>query len=254
MLQIEAVTVCVGYDDFLAETLHANKAVLKRWLIVTTPDDEKTLDLCHKHNLEVVTTRDFYRGGDEFNKGRAIERGLSMLSHRNWLLHIDADIALPGDFLESLEDADLDENCVYGCDRLVVQGWDQWQKLKSKGSTSRAWHCYQSTQGYPIGSRWVDVREGYVPIGFFQLWNRKSDHRHGIRLRRYPDNHQDAARADVKFALQWDRRHRQLIPEVFVAHLESEAAPTGANWKGRKTKRFGPSDLSPEKPSPKPGY
>ena len=86
------------------------------------------------------------------------------------------------------------------------------------------------------------------------MWNRKSDHRHGIRLRRYPDNHQDAARADVKFALQWDRRHRQLIPEVFVAHLESEPAPVGANWKGRKTKRFGPPDPPPPKPTPKPGY
>ena len=60
--------------------------------------------------------------------------------------------------------------------------------------------------GYTVGDRWADVRYGYVPIGFFQLWNQAADHRHGIRLRRYPDNHQTAARADVKFALQWDRR------------------------------------------------
>lgn len=41
-------------------------------------------------------------------------------------------------------------------------------------------------------------------------------------------------------ALQWDRRKRALIPELLVAHLESEAAPTGANWEGRTTARFGP--------------
>lgn len=252
MLHIEAVTVCVGYDDFLAETLHANKSVLDKWIIVTTRDDTKTLELCHKHNLEVVLTKDFYRGGDEFNKGRAIERGLAMLSHRGFVAHIDADIALPSDFRESLDDADLDPDCIYGCDRLMVRGWDAWQSLKKKGSTSRAYHCHQPTLGYEIGARWCEVRYGYVPIGFFQLWHASSDHWHGIRLRRYPDNHQDAARADVKFALQWDRRHRQLIPELFVAHLESESAPVGTNWKGRKTKRFGPDDSKPKPPPQKP--
>jgi hypothetical protein len=71
---IEAVTVCVGYADFLAETLRANRPHLDRLIIVTSPDDHDTLDLCHDHNLEVIVTRDFYRGGDVFNKGRAIER------------------------------------------------------------------------------------------------------------------------------------------------------------------------------------
>lgn len=238
-LFIEAVTVCVGYADFLAQTLPANKAQVDRLVVVTTKEDHETLDLCHKHNVEVVTTSDFYRHGDAFNKGRAIERGLAALGHKDWLLHLDSDIALPGDFRESLHDSDLDHECIYGADRLMVQGWDQWQRLKAKSSTSRAYHCYQTTHGFQIGARWVDVRFGYVPIGFFQLWNQDADHRKGIRLRRYPDCHSDAARADVKFALQWDRRRRQLLPEVFVAHLESEPAPMGANWKGRKTRRFG---------------
>ena len=238
---LEAVTVCVNYADILAETVPANRAHLDRWLIVTSPDDRATLDLCHKHNLEAVVTRDFYRDGDDFNKGRGIERGLGMLAHRDWLVHLDADIALPACFRESLDDADIDPVCIYGADRLLVQGWDAWQQLKAKGWLRRGWHCCVASNGYPVGTRWADIRYGYVPIGYFQLWNQAADHREGIRLRRYPDNHQNAARADVKFALQWDRRQRQLLPEVLVAHLESEPAENGKNWNGRKTKPFGPT-------------
>jgi hypothetical protein len=240
-VKIEAVTVCVDYSDIHEQVIASNKSVLDRLVVITKPGDEKTLDLCHRHNVECLATRDYYRDGDAFNKGRAIERGLSMLGHVDWLLHLDADIALPSDFRESLEDADLDPACIYGVDRLMIVGSDEWTKLKSKGSTSRAWHCYQSTLGFPIGARWVDVRFGYVPIGFFQLWHSSADMRKGIRLRRYPDCHSDAARADVKFALQWDRRDRQLIPEVFVAHIEPHPAKMGVNWKGRVTRRFEPA-------------
>lgn len=241
---LEAVTACVNYADFLAETIPANRAHIDRWIIVTSPEDRATLDLCHKHNLEVITTRDFYRAGDKFNKGRAIERGLGMLAHDDWLLHLDADIALPGDFRESLDDADLDPSCIYGADRLLIQGWDAWRQLVARGFLRRSWHCCVTANDWSIGTRWADVRYGYVPIGYFQLWHQSADHRHGIRLRRYPDNHQTAARADVKFALQWDRRQRQLLPEVLVAHLESEPCKTGANWTGRATKPFAPGSRS----------
>ena len=165
---LEAVTVCVDYSDFLAETIPSNRPHLDRWIIVTSPDDHATLDLCHDHNLEVVATRDFYRGGEPFNKGRAIERGLGMLGHHDWLLHLDADIALPGDFRESLDDADLDPACIYGVDRIMVQGYDAWTRLKGRGFLRRSWHCTVSHRDFPVGTRWADTRYGYVPIGFFQ--------------------------------------------------------------------------------------
>jgi hypothetical protein len=246
-MKLEALTVCVGYADFLAETAAFNRKHFDRWIIVTDRKDQETVDVCHRLNLEVLRTDEFTRNGDPFNKGRAIDRGLAMLTHADWLLHLDADIALPTDFRESLHDADLDPECIYGVDRQMLVGWDQWQAWKTRGST-RAFHCYQRTHIYPIGARWCDVRYGYVPIGFFQLWHQSADVAKGIRLNRYPDGHSDAARADVKFALQWDRRRRQLIPEVVVAHLESESGPTGVNWSGRKTRRFEPPGGSPKGP------
>lgn len=237
-MKIEAVTVAVNYSDLLAETIPLNRAHFDRWIVVTSPDDHATLDLCHKHNLEVIATRDFYRHGDAFNKGRGVERGLAMLGHHDWLLHIDADIALPGDFRESLWNADLDPACIHGADRIMITSAEQWSHVRPR--LRRSWHCYCGNHGHRIGDRWADIRYGYVPIGFFQLWHHSADHRHGIRLKRYPDNHQDAARADVKFALQWDRRHRILLPEVFVAHLEAEPGKMGLNWKGRKSKKWDP--------------
>ena len=52
--------------------------------------------------------------------------------------------------------------------------------------------------------------------------------------------HSDAARTDVQYSLLWDRDRRALVPELVVFHLESESAPTGANWCGRTTRPFGP--------------
>ena len=52
-----------------------------------------------------------------------------------------------------------------------------------------------------------------------------------------------AGRSDIQFALQWDRRCRQVVPEAIVLHLESEAAALRAtgtagrrNLSGRKAR------------------
>lgn len=84
---LEVVTVCVNYSDFLAETITQNRHQIDRWIIVTSPEDQATLDLCHERNLEVITTRDFHRGGDSFNKGRAVERPGHALAPRLALAH-----------------------------------------------------------------------------------------------------------------------------------------------------------------------
>jgi hypothetical protein len=87
----------------------------------------------------------------------------------------------------------------------------------------------------------VSPREGWVPIGYLQLWHSSSDEWQGIRIKPYPANHGNACRTDVQHGLQWDRCKRVLIPEILAVHLESEPARMGVNWNGRRTKRFGPS-------------
>lgn len=249
MLSIEAVTVSVGYADFLEEVACRNRQFFARWVVVTSPDDVATFKVCHKWNLEVVVTRDFERNGRAeyrgkvFNKGRAIQRGFNALSCKDWVLHLDADIVLPPEFPHALEMADLAHHKLYGADRMMVRGYDAWQRIQQYGYHQHGMHCYVLPHDrYPVGTRWASPRDGYVPIGFFQLTHGKNLTRDGIWLRPYPDHHGHAARSDVQFGLTFDRRDRELIPELLVWHLESEAGgPIGRNWNGRTSRPWGAS-------------
>ncbi len=228
---IEAVTVCVGYADFLRETAAVNRPHLTRWVVVTDPKDRETRRVCDQFGLECILSDEHQRDG-AFSKGRAINRGLAHVSGKDWLLHLDADIALPADLEQVLDDAHLDRQCVYGCDRLNVHGYAKWLAIKSKPLLCRSnpWAMHM-TRDLPVGARVANVGHGYTPIGFFQLW-------HGSKESTYPFAHGTAARTDVQFALRWDRRDRVLIPELLVWHLESEPGQMGINWSGRKSPPF----------------
>lgn len=245
--RLEAVTVCVGYGDFLAETAPVNAHLFDRWLVVTTEDDEETREVCRKHSLPTLLTEDGRGdGGDggEFRKGRMIERGLRLLSADAWRLHLDADVALPSRTRHFLEVAELDKRKVHGCDRVMCKSWEQWRELLASGYLTHGHHDFHNRVRWPHGiqpgARWADAEFGYCPIGFFQLWHGRADLWRGVRTRPYPSRHNDACRTDVQHALQWDRPDRVLIPELVAVHLESQPAPMGANWKGRTTRRFGP--------------
>lgn len=248
VVKIEAVTVCVGYADFLAETVKFNAGLLDRLIVITEAADTETREVCRRHSLQVLVSEDHRRGdatdGGNFNKGRLIERGLQHLSADGWRLHIDADVVLPNKFRHLLNAAHLDERNIYGCDRVMVKTEEAWKRLQASHWLAHDYHCRVSPPaGFQIGSRWAHHDAGYVPIGFFQLWHSSEDQFRGSRVKPYPVHHNDACRTDVQHALQWDRRRRDLIPELLVVHLESEVCRHGANWKGRTTKRFGPKPV-----------
>lgn len=243
-MKIEAVTVCVGYADFLAESVKYNAGLLDRLIVITEEADLATREVCRRHSLQVLLSEDHRRGdtGDRgnFNKGRLVERGLQHLSADGWRLHLDADVVLPNKFRHLLNAAHLDTRFIYGCDRVMVKSFEQWRKLLHSGWLAHDYHCRVSPPpGFAIGTRWAHHDVGYVPIGFFQLWHSDADQFRGTRTRPYPAHHNDACRTDVQHALQWDRRRRELLAELLVVHLESEASKHGANWRGRTTKHFG---------------
>lgn len=244
---LEAVTVCVGYSDYLQETAKFNAGLFSRWIIVTTPDDEKTRWVCNRFNLETILCEDgkrHTRNGDGFNKGRLIERGLQQTSDEGWRLHIDCDIVLPHRFQHLMEIADLQQDTIYGADRAMIHSFEEWKKLVATGYMQGGgwdYHCRTTfPQGFEIGTRWTHPHFGYVPIGFFQLYHSSQDEWRGIRVKHYPMNHSGACRTDCQFGLKWDRHKRNLMPELIVVHLDSERLAKGANWKGRVTKQFGP--------------
>jgi hypothetical protein len=236
---LEIVTVCIDYADFLAETLPYNVQHCDRYVVITHPDDYKTRNVCKTHGVQCLLSKDANRHGHQFNKGRLIERALQHTSADGWRLHLDADIVLPARTRHYLKSAELEPDCIYGCDRLMVKSRGEWEKAKQSGVLTQ--HKWQSAMHYPplqLGTRWGNESTGYVPIGFFQLWHSSADSWGGIRTRPYPDRHGNACRSDVQFSLLWDRPQRRHLAEIVVFHLESEPAKLGANWKGRKTKRF----------------
>lgn len=238
-MRLEAVTVCVGYADFLAETLPLNKPHFDRLLVVTTPDDVDTQRICSYHHVECLITTAFTDLGGTFRKGAGINAGLQKLKDgRNagaWVAHLDADIALPAQTRQTLENAKLDPTLVYGIDRLNVIGYDRWRQQcinpRIQQETDR---CLVHLSDYPIGARLnVPKLGGWAPIGFFQLWN---PFHSGVSS--YPTDNDGADRTDMLFACQWPRAKRGFLPEIVAWHLESEPVPMGTNWAGRKTAPF----------------
>lgn len=243
--RLEAVSVCIGYGDILAETAVWNAPHFDKWVIVTSPDDEETREVCRRNRLTCLTTDDVPRDG-EFSKGRLIERGLQQLAADAHILHIDADIAIPGRFRHELDRAHLKPDTIYGVDRLMLVGWDRWKALVKSGWMNHPYsgghpHCVAPPKGLEVGARWAGA-DGWAPIGFFQLFSRlgAEEEWRGTRAKTYPLDHGNACRTDVQFAHLFDRRRRELLPEFYVVHLESEPCKTGANWRGRTTRRFGP--------------
>lgn len=244
----EAVTVCVNYADFLAETLPWNMQQFDKLVVVTSYEDKETQELCRRLSVECRPTDVMHFDGDRFNKGRAIDFGIGFLSGREWVAHIDADTWLPPMTHHHLMSARLDEECIYGVDRVLCPNWESWRKfIGSMGGAPIHQHdylCRVKVPPFPMGDR-ISIHDysGYIPIGYFQLW-------HGRTNRRYPLHHGTAERSDVLHPIQWPSKNRILLGEIIAVHLESETSKLGANWDGRKTRRFGPSHC--HRPAPRP--
>lgn len=234
-IKIECVIVCVNYSDFLAHTLPHNKQYFNKTVVVTDTKDEKTKTLCDFYNVQCIQTDVFYTNGDKFNKAKGINAGLSVLDKDSWVVHLDADIYLPSLTRTLLENAKLRGDTVYGIDRMMCPNYRQWINfLENPRLTHTAW-VYVYPTIFELGVRVALYKsDGYIPIGFFQMWNPL-----GSGIYSYPQIHDGAARTDMQFAKLFPREKRGFIPELIAIHLESEKQDgMGANWNGRKTRQF----------------
>lgn len=236
-IKLEAVTVCVEYSDFLAQTLPNNKQFFDRYIVVTSSKDEKTQSLCEFHNVECIQTEVFYEDGFTFNKAAGINEGLKLLDGDGWVVHLDADIWLPPLTRDILERLDLDPKLIYGIDRMMCPDYQSWQQFIERPKLTHQGWIFVYPDAFPLGVRVAAYKtDGYLPIGFFQLWHPGSS---GVRD--YPAKHGDIDRSDMLHARLWPRAKRGFIPEIIGIHLDSEALDhkeMGKNWHGRKTKLF----------------
>ena len=238
MRNLEAVITCVGYGDFLAATLPTNKGLFDYVVVVTTTEDKVTQRICEFWGVHVITTDRYRTKEGSFCKGAGINEGLKVLDRTGFVVQMDADILLPPLTRRLLNDADLDPSFIYGLDRMMCRSFEEWQGFVVNPRLQQENDIYVHTSAFPIGVRIATSKgkyHGYVPIGFFQMWHPTVS---GVTA--YPEEHTDAGRGDMIFASNWPRNKRSMIPEVIAYHLESEPAKMGINWKGRKTKTFGP--------------
>ena len=234
-MRIEAVTVSVDYSDFLAETLPFLLRQVDDLVVVTSPDDQRTRDVCAATSARVVATTAMYDDGRTFSVGAAINEGLKHLRRDDWILAIDADIVLGGILLRDL---DLFEPKLYGIDRFHAGGYEAWRQFCG-ASRHLSKVAVPTPQTMPMGYRIAHPElGGYAPCGFFQLWNPAATGFHD-----YPvDPGGTAEGSDMLHAARWPRVGRELIPEVFgIELLSSPRLIVGENWRGARARDSRPS-------------
>ena len=101
---IQVVVICVNYSDFLRITYQQNIRFFNRnnYYIITSKDDQETVDLCIELNIRYETYDDFYINSSKLNKSGAINKIQKRLHNdfpNDWILLLDADIILPNNFV-----------------------------------------------------------------------------------------------------------------------------------------------------------
>lgn len=230
--RLEIVTTCVGFDDLLDITLGLNHAHADTMIVVTSHGDRATQAVARKHGAICVLTDRFRHRGRHFNKGAAINAAFCRFQYHGWRLHLDSDIVLPPDFRRVLfNHTHLERACLYGCDRTDVVGLGELAGLRTKlaAEPQSAWRFLLNPSHHrPVGGRILHSREGYLPIGCFQLW-------HASEQREYPHSLGTAEHDDLAFSMSWPEAHRRLLPTAFVYHLCARPPRLGENWDGHRS-------------------
>jgi glycosyltransferase involved in cell wall biosynthesis len=235
-LRLESVLVCVDYSDFLTECLWRLLPHVDDLIVVTNDTDESTKALCRRTGVRYVETEAFYAQGAKFNKSAGLNVGLAACKLDDWVLVIDADLALPPHTRAALERAKLDPRKIYGIDRVTALGRPAWDAVKSMKQLVGP---IVMAPPLRLGGRFaLDEFDGYVPAGYFQLWRPRRAGVFGYAI--HPSGTCEGS--DVLHALRWDRPDRVLLPEIIGIHLETSshanASVVGANWGGRRTPAF----------------
>lgn len=124
--RIDAIITCVGpvYASYLRRSMPLWLDTLDTITVVTSPDDEKTIDLCEGFNsprIRLVKTDLFYQHGAHFNKGAALSHALSFMAPQEWVLHVDSDMTAEPDWRSKAEPL-LKKGHLHGANRYYESG------------------------------------------------------------------------------------------------------------------------------------
>ncbi|MDD2709805.1 MAG: hypothetical protein PHV34_17620 [Verrucomicrobiae bacterium] len=219
--RLEAVTVCVGYDDYLALTIRHNKNEFDRWVIVTDATDARTQALCKKEGVECVASGRIHENGAVFAKGKAVNDGLCFLKPTDWIVHLDADVILPSGFKDRIKSLILNPGAFYYTARF---GGSEWNQVPALLALCRELGVDQMPQAGLEAS----------PSGYFQMFHRACS---CLAAPIYAEGSVTAEYDDLHFHQKWPEHWKVRLPAwANVLHL-----PHGfrrQNWSGRRTPRL----------------
>jgi hypothetical protein len=182
----------------------------------------------------VVTTA-MHDNGRPFSLGAAVDAGLRALPLSDWALVVDADLVLPAKTHRTLQYLKLDREKLYGIDRVHCRGFAAAAKYSAEPRIAFDIEV-PHLRDFPVGARISLPEHGYLPCGYFQLWNAGA-----TGYRNYPiDPGGTAKGSDMLHAVRFPRQYRELIPEIVGIQLETATLtdPVGVDWSGRRTAEF----------------
>lgn len=215
---IRALTVCVGYDDFLRLTIPQTVKHVDQLLVITAPADTRTQELVRQYpeKVQLHITDAFYQDDAPFNKGRAIEEGFDVIGRKGWMLVMDSDIVIP----ERLPFTPLQVGKLYTPFRRILSQVEGLTELPK------------------IDFRTLPLREEYGHFGYFQLF-----HAADPVLKQQPwyeTQWRHAGGCDSAFQRRWSKGDK-IRPSFEVVHL----GDPDQNWFGRATPRIDTGEVDP---------
>lgn len=118
--RLELVLVCVGCAEMLDMTLGNNLRHFDSVIVATSPNDVKTQMVAKKHGIFTLITNAFHLNNAKFDKGAAHNETLKFLNFNEFVLFIDADIILHSHFRQYISQIPLNQDALYGADRIYV--------------------------------------------------------------------------------------------------------------------------------------
>lgn len=201
-------TVCVNYVDFLKPAYEKNKQALfgHYYWVITSSEDLRTQEFCKDNNINCHVTDSFYKNGNTFNKGAAInslffdDRIKVGLNNSEWVLMVDSDIVFRN-LLDIASNFEKDKNCLYSCGRKIYNTKNDYLNNK-----------------YAQG--------GCNFLGYFQLFHKDKILSYTDRNQGFLYEFRNGSYYDCEFAKRFECQ--RCLPED-VDHL----GPIYLNWDGR---------------------
>jgi predicted glycosyltransferase involved in capsule biosynthesis len=98
---IIALTICINYSDYLANTLAYNRQYFTEYYIVTDKTDLNTIQLAKDNSCKLLYYHIKHLGDAAFNKSGLlyhVQKKIHQTYPDNWIAIIDADILLSNKF------------------------------------------------------------------------------------------------------------------------------------------------------------